>query len=894
MFAATRMFSSVLVFILLLFITANLVAAPAASAEHALQLKDGWIIQSSCKVAQTGEDISTRNFVPRHWYAATVPSTVLGALVADKVFPDPYFGTNLRSIPGTSYPPNKLFSRLPIPDDSPYKCSWWYRTEFRVPASLHNKSLWLNFQGINYRANVWLNGKRIANSNDVAGAYRAYEFNVTDNLAPNAVNVLAVEVFAPTEKDLAINWVDWSPTPPDKNMGLWRGVYLSSSGPVSLRHPQVVSRVAEDLSSADLTLTAELSNATSNAVKGTVEAQIDKVEVQQAVELAPNETKVITFAPEQFAQLKFAAPRLWWPYQMGTPNLYTLHTRFLLNGQVSDAQTVQFGIREVKSELTDKGYRLFRINGKKILIRGGGWAPDMLLRDSRERLESEMRYVRHMNLNTIRLEGKMETDEFYNMADRYGILIMPGWCCCDIWEQWKDWPEENHKIAVESLKSQILQLRNHPSVFVWLNGSDNPPPPEVEQAYLAVLKETNWPNPVLSSATQQTTTVTGTTGVKMTGPYDWIPPSYWLTDTKHGGAWGFNTETGPGPSIPTAESLRKFIPREHLWPIDEYWSYHAGLGGFTNIGVFRNALDTRYGPAGSMEEFATRAQALSYEGERAMFEAYSRNKYTSTGVIQWMLNKSWPSLIWQLYDYYLMPNGAYFGAKKALEPLHVQYSYDDRSVYVVNSTYQPVPKLEVVAKVYDFDLLEKFTRRVMLDVAEDSSNRAFDIPEVPGLSTTYFVKLELRDASGKLITSNFYWLSTRPEVFDWEKTDYRFTPLTQHGDLTALAGLPKVRVAVSSHTVREGNENVTHVKVRNPGRSLAFMVRLRLLKGANGADVLPILWDDNFFTLLPGEEREVTARCAARDLGAVEPVIHVEGWNIVGGEQRKQAIAAAK
>ncbi len=879
MSAMTRIFASILIVILFAFRPTSVTAAAAPNGGRVLQLREGWAVQSSCKVGQTGEEISSRKFVAKGWHGATVPSTVLAALVADKAFADPYFGMNLRSIPGTGYPPEKLFSRLPMPDDSPFKCSWWYRTEFRLPRSFADQNLWLNFQGINYRANVWINGKRIAESNTFAGAYRSYELNVTDYLDSALTNILAVEVFAPTEKDLAINWVDWNPTPPDKNMGLWRGVYLSSTGPVSLRYPQVTSHVVKDLTAADLTVSAEVRSTTDHAIVGTLDAEIGNIRLQQNVELAPNESKLVTFTPEQYPELKLSAPRLWWPYQMGTPYLYTMKMRFRVNGRLSDEQTVRFGIREVTSELTDKGHRLFRINGKKILIRGGGWAPDMLLRDDRQRREAELRYVRHMNLNTIRLEGKMETDEFYDMADRYGILIMAGWCCCDIWEEWKDWPQENHNVAVESLKSQILQLRNHPSVFVWLNGSDNPPPPEVEQAYLDVLQQLKWPNPVLSSATQQTSTVTGPTGVKMTGPYDWIPPSYWLTDTKNGGAWGFNTETGPGPSVPTAESLRKFIPAEHLWPIDEYWNYHAGLEGFTNIGVFRNAMEVRYGSAASMEDFAARAQALAYDGERAMFEAYSRNKYTSTGVIQWMLNKSWPSLIWQLYDYYLMPNGAFFGAKKALEPLHVQYSYDDRSVYVVNSTYGPMRGVTVSAKVLNFDLSEKYSMHARLDVDADSSNRVFDIPALPDLSTTHFVKLDLHDREGKLLSTNFYWLSTKTDVFDWAKTDYRLTPVSDHGDLTALGALPKAGVVVASRTIRGKDDNVTRVTVRNAGASLAFMVRLRLTKGAKGDDVLPILWDDNYFTLLPGEEREVSAHYAARDLGAAIPVIQVEGWN---------------
>ncbi len=421
----------------LLFGATFLHAAETATPQRK-DLREGWLIQSSCKVPEKGAVISTTKFVPTNWHPASVPSTVLAALVADKVYPDPYFGMDLRKIPGTSYPIGKLFSQLPMPDGSPYKCSWWYRTEFHVPHEHRGQAIRLHFGGINYRANIWLNGRQIATSSDVAGAYRTYEFDVSQAAEFGQTNVLAVEVSAPTEKDLAINWVDWNPAPPDKDMGLWRDVYLTFGGPVLLRNPQVVSHVdAATLASAELTLSAEVQNTTGQRVQGTLVAEFPQARVQQPVELGPNESKLVTFEAAQFQALKLRNPQLWWPYQMGTPHLQMLEMRFVLAGRVSDRLAFRFGIREVTSEMTENGSRLFRINGKKILIRGGGWAPDMLLRSSRQRLRREMRYVRDMNLNAIRLEGKLESDDFYDLADEYGVLIMPGWCCCDIWERWK-------------------------------------------------------------------------------------------------------------------------------------------------------------------------------------------------------------------------------------------------------------------------------------------------------------------------------------------------------------------------------------------------------------------------------------------------------------------------
>src|SRR4030095_12374668 len=252
------------------------------------------------------------------------------------------------------------------------------------------------------------------------------------------------------------------------------------------------------------------------------------------------------------------------------------------------------------------------------------------------------------------------------------------------------------------------RLRIHPSVFVWLYGSDGPPPADVEKMYLWVLAEADWPNPSVSSASESPTTVTGKSGVKMTGPYEYVPPVYWLADTQAGGAYGYTTETSPVPAIPTLESVKRFIPKEHLWPMDDVWNYHAGGERFTTVNVFTDALNRRYGAATSLEDYERKAQAAAYDGERAMFEAYGRNKYTSTGVIQWMLNNAWPSMIWHLYDYYLRPGGGYYGTEKACEPLHVQYSYDDGTVSVVNDRQDGRRGLKVSAQVYDLALQQKF------------------------------------------------------------------------------------------------------------------------------------------------------------------------------------------
>ncbi len=883
-------------------LTSSLVAqdkAPAPAkhpAKGKIVLQEGWSLQTSAKVDAKGEVISTPQFSAKGWHAVAIPSTVVAALVKDKTLPDPFPGMNLREFPGLNYPIGANFSNIPMAPDSPYAVSWWYRKQFEIPAAYKGKSVWLKFNGINYRANIWLNGKQIAGSDDVAGAWRSYEFNITSSAKPGAENVLAVQAFSPTDHDLAITFVDWNPAPPDKNMGLWREVYVTASGPVALRYPTVVSKLNPPTNdSAQLTVTAQLKNGTNQPLKGKLKGdpEMRASSFEQDVELAANESKDITFTPDKFSQLVFSNPRLWWPRQMGKPNLYPLTMEFEVNGAVSDHAHTEFGIREITSDFNSIGGRAFHINGKNILIRGGGWTPDMMLRQNSQRLHDEFRYVEDMGLNTVRLEGKLETQEFFDLADHDGVLVMAGWCCCDFWERWPRWKPQDFEIAKQSLRDQIYRLRSHPSIVMWLNGSDNAPPPDVEQMYLDVEKDLFWPNPVVSSATGKKTSVTGDSGFKMSGPYEYIAPSYWEVDTPQGqpdrkqcnpggcgGAYGFNTETSMGPAVPPVESIRAMVGKDHMWPIDDVWNYHAGGGEFKTIGVFSEALANRYGKSDNVNDFAIKSQMQTYEGVRAMYEAYSRNKYQSTGVVQWMLNNAWPSMIWHLYDYYMRPGGGYFGAKRAMEALHPIYGYDDHSIWVVSSQYEDVKGLKLTTKIYNLDMTEKFTQQNSLDAAADSTAKVFALPDVSGLSPTYFLALRLEDSTGKVVGSNFYWLSTKPETLDWAKSTWWMTPTASFADFTAMSQLPKVKLKVTDRTERKGEESVTHVTIENPSKSLAFFVRLKVDKGAKGEEILPVVWEDNYISLLPGEKRVITASYRASELGAAKAAVEVSGWNV--------------
>ena len=859
-----------------------MLALPAALlCEDRVPLRDGWRLQSACKLQADGGAIAAPGFPIADYLKASVPSTVLAAQVADGVFPDPYFGDNLRKLPGIDYSIGRIFAKEPMSPDSPYHCGWWYRTEFRAPeAKIPNQHYWLHFSGINYRADLWLNGQKIADSANVAGAYRTYDFDVTSAIKPGKINVLAVEAFAPTEKDLGINWVDWNPAPPDKDMGLWGGVDLITTGAVTLRSPMVVTHFQDDsLSIADLTIYAELHNATDKPVKGDLSGSAAGVNFTQSVELAAGEDRTIVFTSQQFPQLRVHNPQPWWPSQMGEPHLENLELSFATQGRVTDEQNVEFGIREITSELTAQGSRLFRVNGKRILIRGGGWSPDMLLRPDEDRLRQEFRMVRDLNLNTIRLEGKLESDDFFKLADEQGILVLAGWCCCDHWEDWKNWTPEDLAIATASLHAQMLRLRSHPSLLAWLNGSDNAPPPNVESAYLDVESQTHWPNPVLAAASAADTPGSGPTGVKMTGPYDYVEPSYWYVDHEHGGAYGFNTETSPGAAIPSLASRKKFLPDPEAWPPSSVWALHYGGGAFTGLKNFDDSMTAIYGKPDSAGDYERMAQTMSYDTERAMFEAYSRNKYVSTGVIQWMLNNAWPSMIWHLFDYNLDSGGGYFGTKKACEPLHIQYSYDDRSIAVVNSTYRRADRLHASVTVHGIAWTELYKAQVDVDAAPDSAQRVFQIPDTlyAGAERIFFVDLKLTDTSGHILSSNFCWVPGTLTTFDWPKTWYTHTPAERYEDLTALSHLPQATVAAHAEIVNTTRGREVRLHLDNDSAALAFQLHAAIRK-PDGGLIAPVIWSDNWIELVPGESATLTAQLPTDADRA--PIIQVEGWNV--------------
>jgi exo-1,4-beta-D-glucosaminidase len=841
-----------------------------------------WQIQSSAKAQQSGAEVSSAGYSTGEWYRVSGRATVMAGLLENGKFPNVFYGDNLRAVSD----PDSSGSTFVVP--------WWYRTEFNVSGAARGAHTILRIKGMIASADVWLNGTLIADQAAVAGAYPVNELDVSRWMREGS-NTLALLVHPGDPRtSLSIGWVDWNPTSPDNNMGPWRGVEIVRTGPVEIRFPQVTSALSlPDLGRAALTVKMEARNLDSRAHEATITGSAAGISLHRTIHLEPGRAQVVTFSPRTDAGLELRHPRVWWPVGMGEHPLYDMSVSADVDGQVSDRAGATFGIRSVSSHLTRQGYHQFVVNGKPVLIRGAGWAPDLFLRDDPKRMEAEFSYVVNLGLNTIRSEGKLEDARFYDLADRNGVMILAGWECCDKWESWArtggiPWDAADEKVAAASMASEARLLRNHPSVIGFMIGSDNAPPPPIARTYVDTLRAEDWSLPIIAAAVDQGTAETGPSGMKMAGPYSWIPPAYWYAD-KLGGAFGFDSEVSAGASIPLMEDLTRMLSShelEALWKEPAARQYHASAAWsvFATIEPFDIALSERYGRPRSIEDYVAKAQLDNYDNVRAQFEAFNARMDAanpSTGVIYWMLNNAWPSLHWHLYDYFLNPAGAYFGGKVANEPLHIQYSYDSRAILLVNHTLKDERGLVATVRVRNLDGSVHFDKRLRnLTVSGNSTREAMKLPDVKGLSRVYFIELDLASADGHPVSRNVYWLSTQSDELDWERSNWYLTPLKKYADLTALQSLASEPSEVHASVRREGAESIATVTLSVPesSKGMAMFQHVSVRRAPGGDPVVPILWSGNDITLWPGETVSLTARFSVPN--GENPVVEVSGWNV--------------
>lgn len=779
-------------------------------------------------------------------YDVEVPSTVAGALCDAGVFGEELLdGLNYFDVDKT------IFDK-----------TWIYKTSFDLD-KVGGQHYDLIFNGLNYYADIFVNDVRIASSDTTYGVFIKREYDVTELLAKK--NTVEVHLKRALPGDLNIGFVDWNPRPLDESMGIIQTVQLRATGPVSIQDVFVIPELDVDtMAEADLEVRVTLRNNRSQPVFANIMIDLqDCGACSVPVELAANEERIVSVTPDEAANLHVENPRVWWCHDLGTPELYDINVQVQTGDEVSDSEDVTFGIRKIESHLNEHGYRQFTLNGKEVLLKGAGWTDDIFLRDTYESLERQVEYVKHMNMNLIRFENIWGKDDYiYDLCDREGLLALVGWSCQWEWENYCGLPEVPHvgciiqpkeiDLATRYFEDQVIRLHNHASVIAWMTGSDCVPAYELEKRYLEIYGKYDY-RPYISSAKSLKSELTGWSGSKMAGPYEYVGPDYWYLDTKNGGAFGFNTETGIGANIPQLESLQKMIPQDKIWPLTEYWDRHCTTSGtaMNSMSELTRTINGIYGEAEDLDDYVRKGHAVDYDATRAMFEAFRVNTPVSTGVVQWMLNSAWPSIYWQLYDYYGVPCAAYYGTKKACEPIQLIYNYKDSKVYAVNEGVDD-KELFASVKIYNSKSALIYENVNAFKSSYRNTVEAFDLSGFRG--TGHFISLELTDSEGNLVADNFYAIGANPNVYDWDDYTWYYTPVVEYTDLGFVFAQPEADVQMTVES-EEGKHVITLV---NNSPVISFMNILKA-KDVDGNLVVPAYWSDNFFPLFPGQTK--TAIC---------------------------------
>jgi len=892
------------------------------------QIAANWRLLSNVGTAAIppsgGARISLPGFNDSSWLAATVPGTVLTTLIDRGIYPDPDFGLNNLAIP-----------------ESLNKHDYWYRVEFPTPKTRDAGRRWgLHFAGINYAADVWLNGRRLGT---IRGAFRRGSFDVTHLLRPNAMNALAVRVSPPPHPGIpqeqsikggpgpdggsltidgptfvATEGWDWIPAIRDRDTGLWQGVSLTETGPVTFGDPQVVTRLPlPDISSADVELHLPVHNSASVSMHVTVSVAFEGVQIQMPATVPPGDT-VLNLLPRDFAQLHLAHPRLWWPNGYGAPNLYHLKLRLLSgSGAVSDEHETTFGVREVTYELTlfdragrlqrveaipletmGKGYDavdvhhadmrqteagwastidpqaegtsairpvtnekgltdlVIRVNGVRIAVRGGNWGmDDSRKRVSRERLEPYFRLHRDANLNMIRNWVGQNTEEtFYQLADEYGMMVWN-----DFWASTEntDAEPDDPSLFIDNARDVVRRYRNHPSIVIWCGRNEGVPPPALNNMMIDMLRK--------EDGTRFYSPSSNMINLRPSGPYKWRDPSLYFSKLNR----GFSVELGIS-SFPTREAFEHTVAPPDRWPLSDAWAYHdwhRSEGGDTH--ELMRQLDLQLGPSTSLAQFERRIQMFNYVDHQAIFEGMYAHLWTpNSGRMIWMTQPAWPSTMWQMYSSDYDTQASYYGVKKANASLHVQMDLSDYTVAAVNTTRQQQDDLRITARIVspaDETLdVEKATVTADADVVTPALH--LPISSLTQKNSLVFVRLEMRDKRGALVADNFYWVARDSE-------SYRGL------DKLAPATIDAQSVSGPQAPSLSGEDNTWTVRLKNTGTSPSVAMKLTLFH-ADNTRVLPVYYSDNYISLLPGEERAIVVHAPADEAGAGDLHFTLRGWNL--------------
>ena len=842
---------------------ALLLPAALASAQIGEHTLSGWQMQDTSKVAGKPAEVSSPGFKPEGWYKATVPGTVLTTLVDNKVYPEPLYGENMRAIP-----------------ESLNKADYWYRTTFMVPASHKGRHTWLHFAGINYSAEIWINGHQ---AGSMRGAFIRGDFDITDLARPSARNALAVLISPqphpgiPIEHTVAngvgknggdtaidgptflstIGW-DWLPAIRDRDTGIWLPVTLSATGPATLKNAFVTSEISPTKDSADLTIATTVNNITAAPVSGTLTGTItalggrsEPIKFTHEITIDANSSTAVTLDSKSIAALHILNPKLWWPNGYGEQNLYKLTLSFepAKSEAASDTLSTNFGIRKIDYSVADSENLTLSVNGVKIMVRGGNWGLDEgMKRIPRERLNAQFHMHALANLNLIRnWVGQSTSPDFYEMADKYGILL---------WDEFfqpnpSDGPNpDDIPTYLANVTDKVLRYRNHPAIAVWCARNEGYPPKALDDQLKLMMTRLD------PTRLYQSNSADGR-GVSSHGPYYWRSPHFFYALNE-----SFKTETG-SVSIPTIESIQGMMPRKDWETQNDDWAQHDLAHGAQRGDAYPYELAKRYGPIRNLADFVRKGQLANYEAFRAMYEGRNAQMFkATTGIITWMSHPAQPSFVWQLYHYDLDPNSSLFAAKKASEKIHVQLNEANYGVEVVNNTPEPLTVLSLHTTQYSLDgkVVTEDTRPIA-SVPASATIKAYQFVAATR-EALYFVKLDLTGSSGKLLSTNFYWQNVAQE------------------DFTGLEKLPTATLSAKATSTAEGSNTFIKVTLYNPSKSIALMTHLQLHQKQSGKRVLPAFYSDNYITLTPNESRTITIEAATKDLASDTPLIAIDGFNI--------------
>jgi hypothetical protein len=877
---------------------------------------------SSAVVKANGDSLSSVDYTPdNYWFPVTVPSTVLTALVANKIYPDPYTGMNNMLIPDASDTFNRdyhleQYSYLPG-QPNPWKKPYWYRTTFSVPTTDKGRHFQLIFKGINYRAEVWVNSRLIADSSKMVGMFEEFDLDVSAAIHAGGPNALAVKIYpldvpgepsTPQLKALedfydnggptgdigknvtmlsSVGW-DWIPEVRDRNIGIWQPVYLRTTGQVVISRPRIITDLP-DTNLAKLSLDLLLTNNDAHPKHGSLQVTITPdnfagtaIHFSREAAIDAAGSKTIKLSAADISELIMHHPRLWWPNGYGQAWLYRIRLQYLTDGGISDDTSFVFGVRTVSSSATTvNGWvrRDFFVNGKKIHLVGGAWVPDMMLNRDYQRYDYELRLCRNANVNMVRIwgGGLGETDDFYELADRYGLLVWQDfWITGDTNGGFKgssDWPLQS-SVFVDNVISTIYRIRNHPSLLVWTGGNEGHAREELYNAMrdnVALLDGTRPFIPCSSGFSKAPKDWKASwpddkpAGVYSGGPYSWQDDAVYYRLVDAGRDWLFKDETGI-PSQPPYNTLSKIIPNlvpdNNLpYPLNDTWGYHDACTGNGHYDTYYKAMVDRYGPPVSMRDFSEKMQLMNAGGYRAIFEAAGHKLNGTGGVMLWKLNAAFPSVIWQVYDWYLEPNAGYYFMQRACEQVHIQLNLDDSAVAIVNRTYTKRPGLRYEVEVVGMTGSSLFRQQGRAgldttDVREVLSLKQI-LSETQGVS---FVLLRLSDDQGKILSQNVYWMSPGH-------------------DFAKLRAMPPATVqSTVLSTEKQDGYSWSTIRFTNVSSKLAFFLNPQLI--AKGEEVLPSYWSDNYFSIPAGQSITVKVSCPIAALAGQAPQLRLEGWNI--------------